>query len=61
MAAEYVKSLEGFHFEVDEAGKDINYVKGKYDKESKSYNQYQHCVPKSWVDKKYVKMVKDEQ
>lgn len=55
----YIKAKEGYKYALTELGFEDSRIRAKFDPSSKLYKQFQYQVPSSWIDKGYVKEVKD--
>lgn len=56
----YKRATIGNKFCVTELGFEIGRVRTKFENSSQLKNQYERCVPSSWVDNGWVEEVKDE-
>ena len=55
-----VKSAPGMKYTLTLIGAEIPKVRGKYEGSSPTQKMYQHCVPVSWVEKGWVREVKED-
>lgn len=56
---EFAYLQPGYHWELTAAGKAIGRVSAKFEETNKNYKHYQKSVPKSWLEKGWVTMVKN--
>lgn len=56
----FIRAKEGYKFSLTEFGVEEPRIRTKFETGSVTLAQYEKAVPKSWIDKGYVKEVKRE-
>ena len=55
----WIKAKDGNKFTLTAFGAEDSRIRAKYEIHHPNYKQYQKSVPSSWIEKGYVKEVKD--
>lgn len=56
----FIRAKEGYKFSITAFGAEESRIRTKFEIGSTTLLQYEKAVPKSWIDKGYVKEVKRE-